>query len=214
MAGANGLGKVPGQPGSVRPAGGTKNRTIDVFSEEGVVDVDYLKAVQDIEDQQQRQGWLFGRGAFDKGDLLYLRDQEEQLRFEELERRDSERTAFASLRSRAEDAQGPMLPKIVKKDRAPSSRAATLTKLKPVVKLKPAVRPKPAADTEAAASKRQRTDAGSTAADSSKQDAALKPAQQQQQQSTVAEGREEAGLPGLLGDYGSSDSDGGGEDDS
>eukprot|EP00891_Asterochloris_glomerata_P004360 jgi/Astpho2/4360/Aster-x0627 len=46
-----------------------------------------------IEDTQQNQsGWLFTRGAFDKGDLLYLRDEEEKRRFQEVELRDSERS--------------------------------------------------------------------------------------------------------------------------
>ena len=82
-----------------------------------------------IEDTQQNQsGWLFGRGgkvfahtptayrsagccheliqcafaAFDKGDLLYLRDEEEKRRFTEMELRDSERQQFMKERARVE----------------------------------------------------------------------------------------------------------------
>ena len=40
--------------------------------------------------------------AFDKGDLLYLRDEEEKRRFTEMELRDSERQQFMKERARVE----------------------------------------------------------------------------------------------------------------
>ena len=40
--------------------------------------------------------------AFDKGDLLYLRDHEEQERHKELDIRDSEQEEFAALRARVD----------------------------------------------------------------------------------------------------------------
>ena len=45
------------------------------------------------------------RAAFDKGDLLYLRDEEEKRRFKEEELRDSERAQF--LRMQASSSAGP-----------------------------------------------------------------------------------------------------------
>lgn len=40
--------------------------------------------------------------AFDKGDLLYLRDEEEKRRFMEMELRDSEQQQFAKARAKVE----------------------------------------------------------------------------------------------------------------
>jgi hypothetical protein len=39
------------------------------------------------------RGWLFARGAFDKGDMLYLRKEEEKRRFVEQEQEETERLA-------------------------------------------------------------------------------------------------------------------------
>jgi hypothetical protein len=59
-----------------------------------------------IEDVQQSQvGWLFSRGAFDKTDLLYLRDEDEKRRHLDVELRDSEKARFQLLRSKSTDAQ-------------------------------------------------------------------------------------------------------------
>ena len=44
----------------------------------------------------------FVHAAFDKGDLLYLRDEEEKRRFTEMELRDSERQQFVKERARVE----------------------------------------------------------------------------------------------------------------
>lgn len=48
--------------------------------------------------------------AFDKGDLLYLRDQEERQRHMELEQKESETMAFARLRAKAEAAATALPP--------------------------------------------------------------------------------------------------------
>jgi len=45
---------------------------------------------------------LLVHAAFDKGDLLYLRDEEEKRRFTEMELRDSERQQFSKERARVE----------------------------------------------------------------------------------------------------------------
>ncbi|KAK9805877.1 hypothetical protein WJX73_000138 [Symbiochloris irregularis] len=101
MAGINRLGKAPPRPGSLRPPDPNKYRTMDMYSEGGENDADYMRMVQDIEDTQQNHvGWLFGRGAFDKGDLLYLRDEEEKKRFIEKDQRENERTQFLAMRAR------------------------------------------------------------------------------------------------------------------
>lgn len=56
--------------------------------------------------------------AFDKGDLLYLRDEAEKQRHAELELRDSEKTQFAALRAKFEkqEGQGDVI-RIARKDR-------------------------------------------------------------------------------------------------
>lgn len=56
--------------------------------------------------------------AFDKGDLLYLRDEAEKQRHAELELRDSEKTQFAALRASFEkqEGQGDVI-RIARKDR-------------------------------------------------------------------------------------------------
>lgn len=107
MAGINRLGKgVLGKPGRVMHAPDlNRNRTLDFFSEEtGKLesDRDYQRTVQDIEDAAQTQGWLFSRGAFDKTDLLYLRDAEEKSRHTEMELHDKEVMAYARLRTQNE----------------------------------------------------------------------------------------------------------------
>ncbi|DBA96094.1 hypothetical protein WJX77_012305 [Trebouxia sp. C0004] len=103
MAGINRLGKAAPKPGSLRPPDPNRRQDLDLFSEGAETDADYMRMVHDIEDTQQNQsGWLFGRGAFDKGDLLYLRDEEEKRRFTEMELRDSERQQFMKERARVE----------------------------------------------------------------------------------------------------------------
>lgn len=48
--------------------------------------------------------------AFDKGDLLYLRDEEEKRRFKETELRDSERIRFQALRAGVDSHRDPPGP--------------------------------------------------------------------------------------------------------
>ena len=48
--------------------------------------------------------------AFDKGDLLYLRDEEEKRRFKETELRDSERIRFQALRAGVDSHRDPAAP--------------------------------------------------------------------------------------------------------
>ena len=54
--------------------------------------------------------WHGGSAAFDKGDLLYLRDEEEKRRFKETELRDSERIRFMALRAGADSNRDPPAP--------------------------------------------------------------------------------------------------------
>lgn len=61
-----------------------------------------------------------GFAAFDKADLLYLRDEEEKMRFKEDELRDSERSEFLKLKAKADlDPGKPVpVPRPVKRDKA------------------------------------------------------------------------------------------------
>ena len=60
--------------------------------------------------------------AFDKGDLLYLRDEEEKKRFKEEELRDSERLQFLRMQastSTPKEAPAPLPPKAPNPDNPP-----------------------------------------------------------------------------------------------
>lgn len=99
--------------------------TEDIVPEGAAGDADYQKAVQQLEDQQHgRAGWLSARGAFDKGDQAYMRDQEEQARHLEEAMADRELQQFAAARRRAEQEEE------LKRQRAASSAAALLVKKK------------------------------------------------------------------------------------
>lgn len=62
-------------------------------------DPDFIKMQRELEDTQQRQGWLFGRGAFDRTDIMYLKEQKEEERTKEQELNDIASSEFARLRS-------------------------------------------------------------------------------------------------------------------
>lgn len=72
-----------------------------------------------LEDQQSnRAGWLFAKGAFDKGDLLHLRDEEEKRRHVEREMLAGEHAEFLRQRAALEQSE------TVTMDRQPSSGTA------------------------------------------------------------------------------------------
>ena len=66
--------------------------------------------------------------AFDKGDLLYLRDEEEKRRFTEMELRDSEQQQFRKERARieAERAAATLRAAEARKDKQGRCRVAAL----------------------------------------------------------------------------------------
>ncbi|KAK9831838.1 hypothetical protein WJX81_000332 [Elliptochloris bilobata] len=135
MAGINRLGAGPRKPGIARPIDPNRFIVQDLVPEGVENDQDYKRMVQDIEDAQQSQvGWLFGRGAFDKSDLMYLRDEEERQRFTEDERRDRELQQFQKQRARLEPAApGPAPPRPVRRDKdkgGSSVQAKVLSKLR------------------------------------------------------------------------------------
>ncbi|BDA40823.1 hypothetical protein COCOBI_01-4770 [Coccomyxa sp. Obi] len=198
MAGINRLGKAPPRPGSLRPPDPNRNRVLDIYSEGTEGDADYMRMVQDIEDAQQSQvGWLFGRGAFDKGDLLYLRDEEEKRRFKEEELRELERAQFLKLQAVAgpgpdslRAAAAPPPPRATQNQRSQAKFLASIVKVKGSKVTLPAKR---GAEGNAAPSgKRLKEEVPSQPAQGSKQE----------------EEEEGPGLVGLLGDYGSEDEGG------
>jgi len=189
MAGINRLGKGPAKPGTMRPADPNKYKTMDIFSEGTEGDKDYARMVQDIEDTQQNHtGWLFGRGAFDKGDLLYLRDEEEKRRFQEQELRESELRSFARMRQRTQ------LPEENEHDPGPDAKTDSgRGKIaKHIIVKKPGskVRPKREDTVPLPDPKRSRTAPAS----------AVKQEVKQEESRPEGDG---GGLAGLLGDYGS-----------
>lgn len=69
-------------------------------------DEDYKRAVQSLEDQQHgRAGWLFARGALDKGDQAYLKEQEQLQRHAEEALQEREAAEFAAARALAEEQE-------------------------------------------------------------------------------------------------------------
>ena len=69
-------------------------------------DVEYQRALQQLEDQQHtRAGWLAPRGAFDKGDQAYIREQEERERHMEEAMHAQESNAFLAATARAKEAE-------------------------------------------------------------------------------------------------------------
>lgn len=212
MAGINRLGKgVLGKPGRVVHAPDlNRNRTLDFFSEEtGKLesDRDYQRTVQDIEDAAQTQGWLFSRGAFDKTDLLYLRDAEEKSRHTEMELHDKEVMDYARLRLQ-NDKRKPissLLGSVAKKTDRSGRQPGRPIPGKPIITISKA----PAGGSSSAAAPRH-----IASASQQEQQARGKPQQQQQQQrlqaqtaSPVQAEAPTAGLGDLLGGYGT-DSDG------
>ncbi|CAD7696348.1 unnamed protein product [Ostreobium quekettii] len=227
MAGINRLGKAPPKPGQLRPPDPNKYRTVDMFSEGAEGDADYVRMVQDIEDMQQQQGWLFGRGAFDKGDLLYLRDEAERQRHAELELRDSEKTQFAALRAKFEQQDGQSdVVRIARKGRTSGMSQPEL--LAHVVKVKgqgSTEVPDPGGcDLEQPSLKRMKYSASSCPKDTAALDSDGDPASGKlhgscgvsvsevagadvQDELKSAEAETGQGLGGLLGDYASSSED-------
>lgn len=86
---------------------------------------------------QQQQGWLFGRGAFDKGDLLYLRDEADKQRHAELELRETELSQFAALKARMESQQRTSKDVLVTPIKTKSSKISQSKILNSIVKVKP-----------------------------------------------------------------------------
>jgi hypothetical protein len=58
---------------------GPRNRVIDHMPEGAQYDPDYQKFQRELEDTQQGQGFLFGRGAFDRQDIMYLKELKEEV---------------------------------------------------------------------------------------------------------------------------------------
>lgn len=185
-----------------------------------------------LEDQQQnRAGWLFARGAFDKGDLLYLRDEEEKRRHVELDLREGEVAQFQAMRAQAEAEEERKAAEARRKAeaarRAQQAQQEKKRLLVPMVRLKPAARSLPscgapgAADAGEPSSKRPR-EGGTEHASSApaERSAAEDEAHAAGRCASVSAGAQEddpggdsreengeQGLAGLLGGYGSDSDD-------
>jgi len=80
--------------------------TEDVIPEDAANDVDFQRAVQKLEDQTHGQaGFLFSKGAFDKGDFAYMREEEDRQRHVEEAMAEQELTEFAAARLRVEQEE-------------------------------------------------------------------------------------------------------------
>lgn len=205
MAGINRLGKAPPKPGTLRPPDPNKYRTVDMFSEGAEADMDYIRTVRDIEEMQQQQGWLFGRGAFDKADLLYLRDTMEQQRHMELELRDNERNQFAAMRARLEKEQDEQRPAAALRPPKRERENDVKPVIKALPKVRPIVMPKGKASRQAVAQPGEKK--AKTAAEHNQPVSTTGQGPGEPSTSQGADSDEDGGgLAGLLGGYGS-DSD-------
>ncbi|GAX79086.1 hypothetical protein CEUSTIGMA_g6526.t1 [Chlamydomonas eustigma] len=81
---------------------GPRNRIIDVKPPGAENDPDYVKFQRELEETQQGQGWLFGRGAFDRQDIMYLKELKEEVRTTEDELNEMASSEFARLRSKSD----------------------------------------------------------------------------------------------------------------
>ncbi|KAL4857986.1 hypothetical protein ACK3TF_001951 [Chlorella vulgaris] len=179
---------------------------------EGVAhDAEYQKMVQDVTDSQSGvKGWLFAAGAFDKGDQLYLKSEEERLRFVEQELEENERRAFLLQRARLEEeAEARMAAAAARATAAAKLRQAEADRKKrhpiAMVRVRPAA-PQGTAGTlqeEENAAKKQRL--GSGVAETGSQQQQGKEAEQEPNRKEDEEDSDgsEGGLGGLLGGYGS-----------
>ncbi len=176
-----------------------------------------LLPLQLEEQQTNRSGWLFARGAFDKGDLLYLRDEEERLRHSEQMMEQAERDAFAAARQRVEEEEEEERRRVAAV--AAAARSAALRRRQeddrkrrfiPIVKVKPAA----GAGVPEEDVKRQRLSDGAAGtsslpeADSAGEETAVAAAQRQGGgaravgDGDASEEAEGGGLSLLLGGYG------------
>mmetsp|Transcript_31090 Transcript_31090/g.69043 ORF Transcript_31090/g.69043 Transcript_31090/m.69043 type:complete len:287 (+) Transcript_31090:144-1004(+) len=135
---------------SLQGRGNPRSRVIDIVPDGAAQDPDFVRVQRDLE-EQQRQGWMFGRGALDRQDVAYLKEFKEELRNREEELEEMSSLEYARLRSQAEAeveagvsgrfaaAPGALLiaTKQKKEMRPPS-------KLLPIVKVAPASKTSPA----------------------------------------------------------------------
>jgi len=76
MAGMNRLGSAPKKaPAAPRPVDPHRFKSIESKPQDTDGDLEYQKLVQEVEEGvgSRQAGWLFGRGAFDRTDLQYLK---------------------------------------------------------------------------------------------------------------------------------------------
>lgn len=75
--------------------------TEDIVPADTADDVEFQRAVQQLEDLQNPRGYVYAKGAFDRGDQAYLKEQEERRRHVEEAVADRERAEFLAARARA-----------------------------------------------------------------------------------------------------------------
>jgi hypothetical protein len=74
----------------------------DVVPPDASEDVEFQRAVQQLEDLQNPRGYVYAKGAFDRGDQAYLKEQEERRRHVEEAVAERERAEFVTARARAQ----------------------------------------------------------------------------------------------------------------
>jgi hypothetical protein len=80
----------------------SRYHTETIVPDDAAEDVDFQRALKRLEDQAHgRGGWLMARGAFDRGDHAYMKEDEDRRRHAEEAQRDRERREFEEARARA-----------------------------------------------------------------------------------------------------------------
>lgn len=79
----------------------------DVMPDGAQDDIEFQKALERLQEQQQVRGagWLAAKGAFDRGDYQYIREQEDRKRHFEEHLQERERNEFVAARIRAEEEE-------------------------------------------------------------------------------------------------------------
>jgi len=200
MAGMNRLGSAPKKaPAAPRPVDPHRFKSIESKPQDTDGDLEYQKLVQEVEEGvgSRQAGWLFGRGAFDRTDLQYLKDEDDKNKYIELERAEQEKSAFAKLRAQQEEeleqAEAREASRVAAERRRKQAVSTKHTNvLARVVKIK-----KAGVDgAQEPDAKRQKPEAQQGAG----------PSERAKEAEEGGKPSSHVGLPGLLGDYGS-DSD-------
>mmetsp|Transcript_25875 Transcript_25875/g.72470 ORF Transcript_25875/g.72470 Transcript_25875/m.72470 type:complete len:204 (+) Transcript_25875:380-991(+) len=201
MAGMNRLGSGPKRPPAApRPIDPDRFRSIELKPEDVEGDLEYQKLVKEVEEGVggRQAGWLFGRGAFDKTDLHYLKELEDKRKYADLQQVEQEKATFAMQRASFEKGSSgaDAVQDLIEQARKVKKEAATArTQSKVLARMVKVKRPGQAGT-------------GDSQGQEHPDEGASQEAKRARLEDGAAKGQAAAGgLTGLLGDYGSDSED-------